>query len=1016
MTFGRKDQGPKETMMARRDSNGNANGSGGAAGGRSGPNTAFAKTAFLDGGNAAYIEQLQDRYLRDPACLDPSWRDFFAQIGDDGATVAKMAQGPRWKRPGWPVASTDELVSVLDGNWPEAGTRIGAKLKAEAGADTRLSEDDLLRATRDSVHALMMIRAYRMRGHLHANLDPLGIEPPKDHEELHPAAYGFTEADYTRPIFIDGVLGLQFGTVPEMLKILRRTYCGTIGFEFMHISDPAEKSWLQLRIEGPDKEITFTKEGKRAILTKLVESEGFEKFLDVKYTGTKRFGLDGAEAMVPALEQIIKRGGALGVQDIVFGMAHRGRLNVLSQVMGKPHRAIFKEFKGGSFTPDDVEGSGDVKYHLGASSDRGFDNNRVHLSLTANPSHLEIVDPVVLGKVRAKQDQLHDVVERTKVLPLLIHGDAAFAGQGVIAECFGLSGLKGYRTGGSIHFIINNQIGFTTVPRYSRSSPYPSDTAKMIEAPIIHVNGDDPEAVVYAAKIATEFRQKFHKPVVIDMFCYRRFGHNEGDEPSFTQPVMYKKIRAHKTTLQIYTEKLVAEGVLTDGEVERLQANWWHHLETSMQASQSFKPGKADWLDGRWAGLRAAPSGAEDDRRGRTGVDRERLDEIGLRLTAVPEHFDLHRTLRRLIGNRRKMIETGEGIDWAMGEALAFAALVDEGYPVRLSGQDSERGTFSQRHSVLIDQETEARYIPLNNIRDEQAHFEVINSMLSEEAVLGFEYGYSLAEPNALVVWEAQFGDFANGAQVLFDQFISSGERKWLRMSGLVCLLPHGFEGQGPEHSSARLERYLQLCAEDNMQVANCTTPANYFHILRRQLKRDIRKPLILMTPKSLLRHKRAVSKLGEFAIGASFHRILPDNAETAPGGTIGLVEDTKIRRVVLCSGKVYYDLFEEREKRGINDIYLLRVEQLYPFPLKALVSALARFKAAEIFWCQEEPKNMGAWSFVDPYLEWVLSQAGGKTKRPLYAGRPAAASPATGMLSKHVAQLLAFMDEVFAA
>ena len=1002
--------------MARRDTNGSAHGSGGAASGRSMSNTAFARTSFLDGANAAYVEQLQECYQRDPASLDSSWQDFFAALNDDGAAVAKSARGPRWKERETPGRAGDELISALDGNWADVETRIGAKLKAEAEGRRLFNEEDLLRATRDSIHALMMIRAYRMRGHLHANLDPLGLEPPKDHEELHPAAYGFTEGDYTRQIFIDGVLGLKYATVPEMLKILRRTYCGTIGFEFMHISDPAEKSWLQQRIEGPDKEITFTKEGKRAILTKLVESEGFEKFLDVKYTGTKRFGLDGAEAMVPALEQIIKRGGALGVQDIVLGMAHRGQLNVLSQVMGKPHQAIFNEFKGGSFTPDDVEGSGDVKYHLGASSDRDFDNNSVHLSLTANPSHLEIVDPVVLGKVRAKQDQLHDVVERTKVLPLLIHGDAAFAGQGVIAECFGLSGLRGYRTGGSIHFIINNQIGFTTTPRHSRSSPYPSDSAKMIEAPIIHVNGDDPEAVVYAAKVATEFRQRFHKPVVIDMICYRRFGHNEGDEPSFTQPLMYKKIHAHKTTLQIYTEKLVAEGVITDGEVAKLQGNWWHHLETSLQASQTFKPDKADWLDGRWAGLRAAPSGADDARRGRTGVDRARFTEIGLRLTTIPEHFELHRTLRRLIDNRRKMIETGQGIDWAMGEALAFAALVDEGYPVRLSGQDSERGTFSQRHSVLIDQETEGRYIPLNNIRDEQARFEVINSMLSEEAVLGFEYGYSLAEPNALVLWEAQFGDFANGAQVVFDQFISSGERKWLRMSGLVCLLPHGFEGQGPEHSSARLERYLQLCAEDNMQVANCTTPANYFHILRRQLKRDIRKPLILMTPKSLLRHKRAVSKLDEFAIGASFHRILPDDLDHVQGGPVTLVEDAKIRRVVLCSGKVYYDLFEEREKRGINDMYLMRVEQLYPFPLKALISALARFKEADIFWCQEEPKNMGAWSFVDPYLEWVLAQTGGKSKRPVYAGRPAAASPATGLMSKHVAQVKAFMDEVFAA
>ncbi len=1002
--------------MARQDTNGNANGADGGPGGRSAPNLGFARTSFLYGANAAYIEELAESYARDPAALDQSWREFFAELPDDGLASAKRARGPRWQPSGLPDGNSDELVAALDGNWGETGTAIGAKLEAKAKEGVLYSSAELLRATRDSVRALMMIRAYRMRGHYHANLDPLGIEPPKDHEELHPAAYGFSEADNNRKIFLDGVLGLKFATIPEMLKILRRTYCGTIGFEFMHISDPAEKGWLQQRIEGPGKEIIFTKEGKRAILNKLVEAEGFEQFLDIKYTGTKRFGLDGAEAMIPALEQIIKRGGALGVQEIVLGMAHRGRLNVLSHVMGKPHQAIFKEFKGGSFTPDDVEGSGDVKYHLGASADRDFDGNRVHLSLTANPSHLEIVDPVVLGKVRAKQDQLHDVVERTKVLPLLIHGDAAFAGQGVIAECFGLSGLKGYKTGGSLHFIINNQIGFTTAPRHSRSSPYPSDQAKLVEAPIIHVNGDDPEAVVYAAKVATEFRQKFHKPVVIDMFCYRRFGHNESDEPAFTQPVMYKKIRSHKTTLQIYTEKLVAEGVLTDGEVVKLQANWRHHLETAFEAGQSYKPNKADWLDGRWAGLRPAAAGVEEERRGRTGVDRTRLGQIGLRLTSVPEGFNLHRTIGRLLDNRRKVIERGEGLDWALAEALAFGSLVDEGYPVRLSGQDSARGTFSQRHSVLIDQETEARYIPLNNIRDEQARFEVIDSMLSEEAVLGFEYGYSLAEPNALVLWEAQFGDFANGAQVIFDQFVSAGERKWLRMSGLVCLLPHGYEGQGPEHSSARLERYLQLCAEDNMQVANCTTPANYFHILRRQLLRDIRKPLILMTPKSLLRHKRAVSKLDDLVIGKSFHRLLLDDAETAPGGPIALAEDARIRRVVLCSGKVYYDLYEEREKLGVNDIYLLRVEQLYPFPLKALVAILSRFKQAEIYWCQEEPKNMGAWHFASPYLDWVLQQAGCKSKRPVYAGRPAAAATATGLMSKHLAELKTFTGEVFAA
>src|ERR1700730_17012806 len=997
--------------MARRDTNGNANGSGGAEGSRSASNSAFARTSCLDGGNAAYIEQLQDSYLRDPASLDLSWREFFTQMNDARETIMKTAQGPQWRRPGWPAAG-GKLVSALDCNWAESETSIGAKLEANARVRVLDSLDDPLRTTRDSVRALMMIRAYRIRGHLHANLDPLGIEPPKDHEELHPATYGFTEADYHRNIFIDGVLGLQFATLPEMLKILRRTYCGTIGFEFMHISDPAEKAWLQRRIEGPGKEITFTKEGKRAILNKLVEAEGFEQFLDTKYTGTKRFGLDGGEAMIPALEQIIKRGGALGGQEIVLGMAHRGRLNVLSQVMGKPHRAIFNEFKGGSFTPDEVEGSGDVKYHLGASSDRDFDDNRVHLSLTANPSHLEIVDPVVLGKVRAKQDQLHDFVERTKVLPLLIHGDASFAGQGVIAECFGLSGLKGYRTGGSIHFIINNQIGFTTAPRHSRSSPYPSDSAKLVEAPIIHVNGDDPEAVVYAAKVATEFRQKFHKPVVIDMFCYRRFGHNESDEPAFTQPVMYKKIRSHKTTLQIYTEQLVAEGVITEGEVIRLQANWRHHLETAFEAGQSYKPNKADWLDGRWAGLRPAAAGIEEDRRGRTGVDRARLIEIGLHLTTVPEGFRLHRTIGRLLDNRRKTIETGEGIDWAMAEALAFASLVDEGYPVRLSGQDSERGTFSHRHSVLIDQETEDRYIPLNNIRDKQARFEVINSLLSEEAVLGFEYGYSLAEPNTLVLWEAQFGDFANGAQVVFDQFISSGERKWLRMSGLVCLLPHGYEGQGPEHSSARLERFLQMCAEDNMQVVYPTTPANYFHVLRRQLHREIRKPLIMMTPKSLLRHKRAVSALDELGKDTTFHRILYDDAQMRPDEKTRLVGDDKIKRVVLCSGKVYYDLYDEREKRGVDDVYIMRVEQLYPVPLKALVLELGRFKNAEVVWCQEEPRNMGSWHFIEPYLEWVLNQINAPNKRPRYAGRAAAAATATGLMSKHLAQLKALVDE----
>src|SRR5271155_899496 len=978
-------------------------------------NQALLQTSFLYGANSAYIEALQAKYEKDPLSVEPGWRDFFAALGDDPASVVKTADGASWRKPNWPATPKGDLINALDGDWPATEKAVADKLRAkaaEAGPKAAPTEDEIRRATRDSVRALMMIRAYRMRGHLYANLDPLGLEPQRDHEELHPSTYGFQESDYDRKIFIDHVLGLEYATLREMLAILRRTYCGTIGFEFVHISDPAEKAWIQERVEGPDKEIQFTKEGKRAILAKLVEAEGFENFFDVKFPGAKRFGLDGAEAMIPALEQIIKRGGQLGLCDIALGMAHRGRLNVLSQVMHKPHRVIFHEFKGGSASPDEVDGSGDVKYHLGASSDREFDGNNVHLSLTENPSHLEIVDPVVLGKVRAKQDQLGATREdRTMVMPLLIHGDASFAGQGVISECFGLSGLRGHRTGGSVHFIVNNQIGFTTNPRYSRSSPYPSDVAKMIEAPIFHVNGDDPEAVVFAAKVATEFRQKFQKPVVIDMFCYRRHGHNEGDEPSFTQPLMYKAIAAHPSTLEIYGDKLIGEGVVTAGDVDKMKADWRGRLDIELDAALSYRANKADWLDGRWAGFKTGGDG-DDPRRGKTGVDIGALKEIGEKITTLPEGFHLHGTLNRLFESRRKSIESGVGIDWATGEALAFCSLLLDGHRVRLSGQDSERGTFSQRHSVLIDQETERRYTPFNHLQEGQARYEVINSMLSEEAVLGFEYGYSLAEPNALTMWEAQFGDFANGAQVLFDQFISSGERKWLRMSGLVCLLPHGYEGQGPEHSSARPERFFQLRRGDHMQGVSLTTPANFFHALRCQLKREFRKPLIAMTPKSMLRNKRAVSNLQAFSLGASFHRLLYDDAAMLPDEKIKLVPDDKIRRVVLCSGKVYYDIYDEREKRGVDDVYIMRVEQLYPVPLKALVMELGRFKNAEVVWCQEEPRNMGAWHFIEPYLEWVLNQINAANKRPRYAGRAAAAATATGLMSKHLAQLKALLDD----
>ncbi|GJD28848.1 2-oxoglutarate dehydrogenase E1 component [Methylobacterium adhaesivum] len=982
------------------------------------------ETSFLYGGNAAYIEELQAAHARDPNSVDPEWQDFFRSLNEDKGAAEKNAAGASWQRPNWPIHANGEIVSALDGNWATVEKAMGDKIRAKSDTAAAPAKGVVVasapgisveQATKDSVRAIMLIRAYRMRGHLHAKLDPLGLAPRGDHEELHPQHYGFEEKDWDRPIFLDNVLGLEFSTIREIVEILERTYCQTLGVEFMHISNPEEKAWIQERIEGKGKEIQFTPEGKRAILNKLIEAEGFEKFLDLKYTGTKRFGLDGSESMIPALEQIIKRGGALGAQEIVLGMAHRGRLNVLSNVMAKPFRAIFNEFKGGSANPAEVEGSGDVKYHLGASSDRAFDGNNVHLSLTANPSHLEIVDPVVLGKVRAKQDQrANPHVHRNSVVPLLIHGDAAFAGQGVVAECLGLSGLKGHRTGGSIHFIINNQIGFTTDPRFSRSSPYPSDVAKMVEAPIFHCNGDDPEAVTFAAKIAIEYRQKFGKPVVIDMLCYRRFGHNEGDEPAFTQPKMYQRIRKHPTALETYGKKLVAEGVLSQEQLDTRKAEFRAILDAELEVANNYKANKADWLDGRWAGFKAVREDVDDPRRGKTGVAADTLREIAQRITTPPPGFHLHRTIQRFFDNRAKAVESGQGIDWATAEALAFGSLLLEGHRVRLSGQDVERGTFSQRHAVVIDQENEQRYTSLNSIREGQASLEVINSMLSEEAVLGFEYGYSAAEPNALVLWEAQFGDFANGAQVVIDQFISSGERKWLRMSGLTLLLPHGYEGQGPEHSSARLERFLQMCAEDNMQVANCTTPSNYFHILRRQLHREFRKPLILMTPKSLLRHKRAVSSLDMIAEGSSFHRVLWDDAEREDDAT-KLVKDDKVRRVVLCSGKVYYDLYDEREKRGINDVYLLRVEQLYPFPLKALAGEMTRFRNAEVVWCQEEPKNMGPWAFVEPYLEWVLGQAQSSVKRARYVGRPASASTAVGLLSKHQAQLQAFLNEALA-
>jgi 2-oxoglutarate dehydrogenase E1 component len=972
---------------------------------------AFQAQTMLDGANADYIDALQARHAADPNAVDAGWAAFFRAIGETEVDAQRAARGPSWARPDWPPVPADDLTAALTGEWPAAPATAKAaaqKITAKAAeAGVAVGEEQIKRAVLDSIRALMIIRAYRIRGHLIAELDPLGMRETTPHPELDPRSYGFAEADMDRPIFIDNVLGLTHASMRQIIEIVRRTYCGTFALQYMHISDPEQAAWLKERIEGYGKEISFTRQGRRAILNKLVEAEGFEKFLHVKYMGTKRFGLDGGEALIPAMEQIIKRGGALGVREIVIGMPHRGRLNILANVMQKPYRAIFHEFQGGSYKPEDVDGSGDVKYHLGASSDRTFDGNTVHLSLTANPSHLEAVNPVVLGKARAKGDQLRDTT-RQSVLPILLHGDAAFAGQGVVAECFGLSGLKGHRTGGTIHIVVNNQIGFTTAPHFSRSSPYPTDIALMVEAPIFHVNGDDPEAVVHAARVATEFRQRFAKDVVIDIFCYRRFGHNEGDEPMFTNPAMYTRIRRQKTTLQLYTERLVRDGLIPEGEIDDMKAAFQARMNEEFEQGKNFRPNKADWLDGRWSGLEKAE---QDYHPGATAIPPGTLAEVGAALTRVPEGFDLHKTIARQLEAKRAMFDTGRGFDWATAEALAFGSLCTEGFPVRLSGQDCTRGTFSHRHSAFVDQSTEERFYPLNHVREGQARYDVIDSMLSEYAVLGFEYGYSLAEPNALVLWEAQFGDFANGAQIMFDQFVNSGERKWLRMSGLVCLLPHGYEGQGPEHSSARLERFLQMSAEDNWIVANCSTPANYFHILRRQVHRTFRKPLILMTPKSLLRHPMCVSDADDFTTGSSFHRVLWDDAQKGHS-ELKLNDDSAIRRVVVCSGKVYYDLLAERDRRGAADIYLLRLEQFYPFPALSAVKELDRFKGAEIVWCQEEPKNQGAWTFVEPNLEWVLTRIGAAHPRPRYVGRAASASPATGLASRHKAEQEALVNE----
>lgn len=960
------------------------------------------KQSILSGANAEYIAHLYNRYLVNATNVDQSWREFFDGLNDNEASLLRELHGASWT----PAENRRDNRGFgsygYDSPEPVDGMAGRGHVASQAASSGQESAASSRQAAMDSVKALMLIRAYRARGHLISDLDPLGLRKPDPHPELDPAHYGFGESDYDRPIFLNYVLGLETATLREILKILKETYCSTIGVEFLHLSDPDEKSWIQQRIEGPRNHTDFTVNGKRAILQRLTAAEGFENFLHKKYVGTKRFGLDGGESLIPAIEQIMKRGGQMGLKEIVLGMAHRGRLNVLSNVMGKSFTAIFSEFQGKSYKPEDVQGSGDVKYHLGTSSDRDFDGNTIHLSLTANPSHLEAVNPVVIGKVRAKQVQRKDF-DSVQVMPMLLHGDAAFAGQGLVAETLMISELPGYRVGGTIHIVINNQIGFTTTPAYGRSGPYPTDVAKMLSAPIFHVNADDPEAVVHVARIATEFRQTFKKDVVIDLVCYRRYGHNEGDEPSFTQPLMYQKINNLKSTREQYAARLIGDGVISEDESKEMEEEFRQYLEDAYEATTSYKVNKADYLEGAWSGLKVAHGEA---RRGKTALSKKEVQEIGKSLSTVPDDFNVHKKIQRLLDAKAKMFAGEQPFDWATAEALAFGSLVNDDYNVRLSGQDCGRGTFSQRHAILYDQKNGEKYLQLQNIDKDQGRFEVHDSPLSEAAVLGFEYGYSLADPHTLTLWEAQFGDFVNSAQVLIDQFISSGESKWLRMSGLVMLLPHGYEGQGPEHSSARMERFLQNAAEDNWQVANCTTPASYFHILRRQMVRDFRKPLIIMTPKSLLRHKLAVSPLEEFTGDSTFHRFLWDDDRDK------LVKPEKTKRVVLCSGKVYYDLLEERRKREIDDVMILRMEQIYPFAHNALVEELKPYNKAQIVWCQEEPQNMGSWHFIDRRLEAVLKDAKFKHDRPVYVGRKEAASPATGLASLHAEEQSRLVDE----
>jgi 2-oxoglutarate dehydrogenase E1 component len=930
---------------------------------------AFEETSYLYGGNARFIEDLYARYLDDPALVTEEWRHYFDQL-QDAAGWSVPARAPA--RPAPPPPVEREAVAVIRPQPPMTEGQVGEKQAA----------------------VQRLVAAYRLLGYQRAQVDPIHLRPVREVPELDPAYYDLGETELSQLFCSDLVGGPERRSLREILEILKEVYCGTIGAEFIHILDGRERMWVQTRFEQLRLQEAFSPETRRLLLERLSAAEGLERYLHNKYVGQKRFSLEGAESLIPILDELIQRAGAHGVREIVIGMAHRGRLNVLINILGKSPRDLFLEFEG-RYDFDALGGSGDVKYHLGYSSDVSTAGGQVHLALAFNPSHLEIINPVVEGSVRARQQRRRDAAHAL-VMPVLIHGDAAFAGQGVVMETLNLSQTRGYRTGGTVHIVVNNQIGFTTsYPQDMRSTLYATDIAKVVQAPIFHVNGDDPEAVLSVTQLALDYRMRFKHDVVIDLVCYRRHGHNEADEPAATQPMMYRNIKDHPTTVQIYAERLVKDGTVSPKEVEVMASEYRQALdEGRVVARQIVTDAKhheaVDWSlykDTHW-------TYAVDTR-----LPREAIRELSDRLLALPEGFQLHPRVARIMEDRRKMAAGALGADWGFAETLAYTSLVREGYQVRLSGQDSGRGTFFHRHAVLHNQKDGSSYVPLQHIAEDQAPFIVIDSLLSEEAVLGFEYGYATAEPRALVVWEAQFGDFANGAQVVIDQFISSGETKWGRLCGLVMWLPHGYEGQGPEHSSARLERYLQLCAEHNLQVCVPTTPAQIFHLLRRQMLRPYRKPLVVMSPKSLLRHKLSVSHLEDFSEG-TFQPVI---------GEIGPISPQDVHRVVLGSGKVYYDLLEQRRARELHHIAILRLEQLYPFPRELLTEQLKLYAhAKDVVWCQEEPMNQGAWYQSQHHLYACLRP--GQTLR--YAGRPASASPAVGYFAMHIEQQLALVDE----